>query len=102
MTAVAYIPPIPQCWILVHEYPSVERRFGVDRPVHFDSTEGIPVVINGLASNTSPYVGRKVDYTFKGRFRRERRIAVVHSRPRWDLTAAYTNLLLPPRAVYNI
>jgi len=64
MTVVAYIPPIRK-WILVHEFPTGERRFGVNYPVYyrlskspltFGGAEGIPIVIDGVAPNASPYV----------------------------------------------
>lgn len=65
MTVVAHIPPIDK-WIVVHELPiGNSSSHGVnypvyyrlaDSPLEFRHAEGIPIVINGIAPNASPYV----------------------------------------------
>ncbi|MBE3049698.1 hypothetical protein IMZ48_45820 [Candidatus Bathyarchaeota archaeon] len=65
MTVVTYIPPIDK-WIVVHELPvGNSSSHGVNYPVYyrladspldFRHSEGIPIVIDGLAPNASPYV----------------------------------------------
>ena len=64
MTTISYIPPLKQ-WILVHEFPGGESWSGAGYPVYYRMSEspfnfrfayGVPIMVDGVQPNASPYV----------------------------------------------
>lgn len=64
MTIISYIPPLEK-WILVHEFPGGDSWSGVGYPVYYRMADspfdfrfayGIPIMVDGVQPNASPYV----------------------------------------------
>lgn len=64
MTIISYIPPLEK-WILVHEFPGGDSWSGAGYPVYYRMSEspfdfrfayGIPIMVDGVQPNASPYV----------------------------------------------
>ncbi|KAJ5409037.1 hypothetical protein N7509_002920 [Penicillium cosmopolitanum] len=64
MTIISYIPPLEK-WILVHEFPGGDSWSEVGYPVYYRMADspfdfrfayGIPIMVDGVQPNASPYV----------------------------------------------